>query len=164
MNFYCLEEYPFLNQDYVLEGFSAEYKVHNSGAYTDIRAKTSFENSNLISLMHRSLGEVTCMWAKYRPMSILDWHTDPGRKCSINIPIKADPTAKTYYRKRFAGAMFDIQEVKYILGKPTVMDVTKPHCVFNGCESERITLSISPIKASFTDTVEFLRSLKLESY
>ena len=134
MNFYCLEHFPLLNQEYIQEGLSVEYKVYNSGAYTDIRAKTSFEDSKLISTIRENLGDVTCMWAKYNPMTILDWHTDPGRKCSINIPIKANPTAKTFYRKRFAGAIFDLEEVKYILGKPTVMDVLKPHCVYNGCE------------------------------
>jgi len=164
MNYYCLEEFPVLSESYIIEGLGAEYKLHNSGAHTDIRAKTSFDGSTFMALLRENLGDVTCMWAMYRPMSILDWHTDPGRKCSINIPVKAHPAAKTFYRKRFGGAMYDVEEVKYILGKPTVMDVTKPHCVFNGCNDERIVLSMSPIKASFSQTVDFLKNLRIESY
>lgn len=159
MTFYCLEEFPDLSKHYIDEGLSAEYKLYNSGAYTDIRSKTSFEDSSFMALIRSNLGDVTCMWAKYRPMSILDWHTDPGRKCSINIPIKANPAAKTYFRKRYGGAMYDVQEVKYIMYKPTVLDVTKPHCVFNGCDEERIILSISPIKSTFIEVVEFLRGM-----
>ena len=158
MNFYCLNSFPDLDSRYIEEGLSATYSLHNSGSYTDIRAKTSFEDSKLFRDIKEHLGNATCMWAKYKPMSILDWHTDPGRKCSINIPIKANTSAKTYYRKRFGGAMYDIEEVKYIMFKPTVMDVTKPHCVFNGCDEERITLSISLISASFDRTVEFLKN------
>jgi hypothetical protein len=164
MNYYCLESFPVLNASYINEALTAEYKLHNSGAYTDIRAKTSFDESAFMSLLRESLGDVTCMWAKYRPMSILDWHTDPGRKCSINIPVTSHPAAKTLYRKRYGGALYDVEEVKYILGKPTVMDVTKPHCVFNVCPEERIVLSISPIKAQFLQTIEFLKNLHIESY
>lgn len=158
MNFYCLESFPELPAHYIEEGLSVDYALYNSGAHTDIRSKTSFENSSFFAALKENLGSVTCMWAKYRPMSILDWHTDPGRKCSINIPIKAHPSTKTYYRKRYAGAMYDVEEVKYIMLKPTIMDVTKPHCVFNVCNEERITLSISFINASFSQTVEFLRN------
>lgn len=105
---------------------------------------------------------------KNLPMSYYDWHIDLRRQCSLNWLLQ-NTKGKAYYRKNANEAKgsksitYQLIQVEYSLYKPTLLDVTKEHCVINDNDQDRIIFSMS-IDAPFNEVYSYLSSLNIEKY
>jgi hypothetical protein len=165
--YYCFEDYPTLQSSFMSEGLSAEYKEHFHPH--DFRSPCSFGNTKFVRTLKQNIGEVTALWIKNPPNTLYNWHIDKDiRKCSINFVIKQSDKAVALYRK----PMYDVKEViyyktytvKYIIGKPTILNVKKEHCVINPSDEERIILSLCVRESSYEDTLNFMKTLNITEY
>lgn len=58
-----------------------------------------------------------------------------------------------------------LTELKYNSNKPTILNVTHPHCVYNNWPEERIILSLSLLEpTTYEEVVEFLKDQKINEY
>ena len=91
---------------------------------------------------------------------------DKGRRCAINWVIKTNPKALTLFRDNAEWqAIHKIEEVDYIMYKPTLINTMHRHCVINCYPEERIILSVSVNERySFDEVKEFLQSLDIKEY
>jgi hypothetical protein len=55
--------------------------------------------------------------------------------------------------------MYKLDPVRYVLYKPTALNVTNEHCVVNNSEHDRIILSLSVHESTYEQTVEYLKKL-----
>jgi len=167
-NYYCLEHFPDLSSRYIKEGMNATYKLNVSP--NDYRAGTMFNNSNFIRSLKNLIGDVSALWIKNPPNSLYDWHIDKNvRQCSINFPIN-DTGGRAFYRSKLyddvenKSLYYTLDEVKYILYKPTILNVKHEHCVMNMSNQERIILSLCVKEASYDETVAALKDVKISEY
>lgn len=166
--YYCFEDYPTLPPPWFADGLNATYKEHFHPH--DFRGtKCSFNDSKFIQTLKENIGEVTALWIKNPANTLYNWHIDKDiRKCSINFVIKQSDKAMALYRK----PMYDVKEiiyyktqtVKYIIGKPTILNVKKEHCVINPSDEERIILSLCVRESSYEDTLNFMKTLNITEY
>jgi len=165
--YYCFENYPTVHPSFMAEGLNAEYTEHFHPH--DFRSKCSFEYTDFMQTLRENIGEVTALWIKNPPNTFYNWHIDKDiRKCSINFVIKQSDKSLALFRK----PMYDTQQiiyyktqtVKYILGKPTILNVKKEHCVVNPSDEERIILSLCVRQSSYEDTLAFMKTLNLSEY
>ena len=76
---------------------------------------------------------------------------------------------KAFYRENINPSIgsksitFNLTQVEYILYKPTLLDVTKHHCVINDTQEERVIFSMS-IDAPFADVNDYLSNLQITDY
>jgi len=126
-----------------------------------LKAPSSFNNSRIVATLQAKFGKCGGVFIKNDPWSLYDWHTDIGRQCSINWVLKTNSRATTLFRDHIPAPeghkslTYKITEVNYVVGKPTILDTTKEHCVINASDEERIIFSLS-IDASFNEVKEFL--------
>jgi hypothetical protein len=126
-----------------------------------LKAPSSFNNSRIVATLQAKFGKCGGVFIKNDPWSLYDWHTDIGRQCSLNWVLKANSRAVTLYRtlieapEGHRSITYNITEVDYTIGKPTLMDTTKEHCVINATDEERIIFSLS-LDAPFNEVKEFL--------
>jgi len=147
--FYCLRNFPDLENEYVNQGLSATFTLKQP-APVIFAAKANIENSYIykILLSHTKIMEMN--WLMFPAKSNYNWHTDRfGRNCAVNIPIRVPDDAKTFCREpMFHGAKepfiwYNVEQVEYIINKPTILNVKREHCVINSSNQDRIILSIS---------------------
>ena len=161
MNYYTLNnisECPSLE-----EALRSKYIVGyvgkhlNQGGSTMLKAPSSFNNSKIVATLQAKFGKCGGVFIKNEPWSYYDWHTDIGRQCSINWVMKTNSKAITLFRDYIPHKSLDykITEVNYTIGKPTILDTTKEHCVINPSDEERIIFSLS-LDAPFNEVKEFL--------
>ena len=169
MNYYCADHLPDLDQKYVKEALRNPYVTHHYP--NDIRTWTSFGSSSFVKLLEQNLGRITALYIKNPPNSLYDWHVDRKtiRQCSINFPIISD-NAYAYFRFKIENEdgkksiMYNLDKVKYIMYKPTVLNTENEHCVINNSDNERIILSLCVIESTYQQTVDFLKTLQIEKY
>jgi hypothetical protein len=164
--FKVLSNLPQFPEHCIREAYTAKY----SQVYSpdQLRAFSSFNNTKFVKVMQEKFGVRGGLYMKNTPMSYYDWHVDMGRQCSLNWVIKNN-AGKAFYRENINPSIgsksitFNLTQVKYILYKPTLLDVTKHHCVINDTEEERVIFSMS-IDAPFNDVSEYLSNLQIVDY
>jgi hypothetical protein len=159
--FYCLENFPDLEYKYIQEGLNGYYfetlKPHV------FRAKCSYDDSDFIKNLKSEFKNVRSTWLMNPPWTIYNWHIDIMRNCSINIPIKMPKRTGTFYKNYInedrKSNYNNLTEVKYVLYKPTILNIQEEHCVFNPTDETRIILSISieNENVSYKDVLDYLR-------
>lgn len=147
---------------------TAQYKLNMNP--NDYRAGTSFNNSKFVKLLKENIGDVSALWIKNPPNSLYDWHIDKNvRQCSINFPINITG-GRAFYRTKhnnteeYKSLYYTLDEVRYILHKPTILNVKNEHCVMNTSDEERIILSICVRESSYNETVNFLKTINISEY
>lgn len=160
---YNLPDFP---NTCVKESMNARYE--QSYKPDQLRAFSSFNNTKFVKDLQNKFGKCGGLYMKNKPMTLYDWHTDIGRQCSVNWLI-LNEQGSAYYRDLipakdgFRSITYNLTAVEYKLYKPTILDVTKEHCVFNPTENDRIIFSLS-IDAPFDDVYSYLSSLNIEKY
>jgi hypothetical protein len=145
------------------EAESATYDVWYKP--NQVKAVSSFNNNKIVKMLQQRFGKCGGVFIKNNPWTVYDWHTDIGRQCSLNWVLKSNSRAVTLYRELIPAPeghrsiTYNITEVDYTIGKPTLMDTTKEHCVINASDEERIIFSLS-IDAPFNEVKEFLCGLE----
>lgn len=164
MNYYCFEDSLEIDQVYVNEALAAQYTW--SHRPHQLRAFSSFNNSNIVKRIREEFGsDIGGLYLKNLPSSYYDWHVDIKRQCSLNWLITPPNGSLTLYRKLIdplegnKSIMYETQIVKYVPYKPTLLDVTKEHCVINHSNSERIIFSLS-MDIPFNTVKDFLCGIK----
>ena len=164
--FYQLPNLPQFPEKCISEAISAKYtQTFNPD---QLRAFSSFNNTTFVKEMESRFGKCGGLYMKNLPMSYYDWHIDMRRQCSINWLLK-NTEGKAYYRKNANGdrgsksITYHLTRVEYTLYKPTILDVTKEHCVINDNDQERIIFSMS-VDAPFQEVYTYLSSLDIEKY
>lgn len=165
--YYCFENYPTLNERFLSEGLNVKFTEHFYPH--DFRADCYFNNTKFIKTLKENLGEVTALWIQNPPYSIYDWHIDKNiRQCSINFVIKQNDKAMAMFREPMVDGKeiiyYKLHPVKYILGKPTILNVKKHHCVINPSDETRIILSLCVRESSYQDTLNFMKTLNITEY
>ena len=167
--YYCFDNYPSLSDRYVNEAIHSEYVEHYNPH--DYRSGCSFNNSNFIKILKQNIGDVSALWIKNPPNTIYDWHIDKNiRQCSINFVIKQSDNALALYREPISQEGTDkiiyykSHTVRYVIGKPTVLNVKKEHCVINPTNEDRIILSLCVKQSSYKQTVDFMKTLTINDY
>lgn len=163
--FFQIKNLPPLPELYVKEGLDNGFEF-SASPYILAKPATLFNSTNFRKILDNRFGEVVCRYLKNPPNSLYDWHIDKVRRCSLNWIIKTNPGAKTFYRSQLRHRLFwDIEEVKYDIECPTLLDTKQEHCVFNNWPEDRIILSISILNDhSYEETLEFLTSLNIDQY
>ena len=161
-----LSNLPKFPEHNIREALAATYTQTYSPE--QLRAFTSFNNTKFAQTLKGKFGVRGGLYMKNTPMSYYDWHIDMGRQCSLNWLIQ-NTEGKAFYRQNINPARgaksitYSLTQVQYTLYKPTLLDVTKEHCVINDTDRERIIFSMS-IDAPFNDVLEYLSNLQIDSY
>ena len=160
--YYCCEHFPDVDKVFVDQAVNGTYKQHYRPNY--YWAPSTFLLTKFVADMSRVLKVLTTCYVKNPPYFLYDWHIDdPQRNCSINIPLVASNNAHTFFRTHIKSNEYTLHEVKYIMFKPTVLNIKHEHCVINNSDSDRIVLNIS-LKGSYKDTVDYLKNLQFSDY
>jgi hypothetical protein len=161
-----LSNLPQFPEECIREALTANYT--QTFDPDQLRAFSSFNNTNFVKEMESRFGKCGGLYMKNLPMSYYDWHIDLRRQCSINWLI-CNQEGKAFYRKKVnvkqgvKSITYRITKVEYSLYKPTILDVTKEHCVINDNDQERIIFSMS-VDAPFDKVYAYLSSLNIEKY
>jgi hypothetical protein len=168
--FYCLENFPDMEQEFVNQGLTTEYQLEKirprAILYRSI-FPPRIENSHIYRYISERFDIQKAAWLMFPPKTNYNWHVDShgyktlsdssgdvskkGRNCAINIPIQVPDEAATYVGEPFfhpqgstlPPVWYGIERVKYVIYKPTILNIQKEHCVINPTDSSRIVLSIS---------------------
>jgi len=161
----CFSNFPILPNSIIEEANNSNYKKCEhpysfSAVAMAIRDTVFYKNLSSV------FGDISADYIKNEPNSLYDWHTDFNRSCSVNWVIKTSPSAFTFFRSNRREPFFwDLEQVKYDLYKPTVLDTTKNHCIINNHHKERIIMSISIYKKkAYNDVVDYFKNLSIDSY
>lgn len=132
-----------------------------------LRAFSSFNNTTFVKDLQRRFGKCGGMYLKNLPMTYYDWHIDMNRQCSINW-LLLNEGGSALYREHIPSTdgksiTYKISKVEYALYKPTMLDVTKEHCVINDTGEQRIIFSLS-FDAPFADVYKHVSALHLTDY
>ena len=161
-----LSNLPQFPEECIREALTANYT--QTFDPDQLRAFSSFNNTNFVKEMESRFGKCGGLYMKNLPMSYYDWHIDMRRQCSINWLIR-NQNGKAFYRKNVnvdrgsKSITYRLTRVEYTLYKPTILDVTKEHCVINDNDQERIIFSMS-VDAPFQEVYTYLSSLDIEKY
>jgi hypothetical protein len=160
-----ISDFSILPDSMIQEGLTGTYRKHQS-PYSFSANASQMKSSKFYQLLGNMFGELNVDYLKNEPNSLYDWHVDYNRSCSINWVIQTNTKAVTFFRTNYVKPFFwDLEEVKYELFKPTVLDTTKSHCVINNSNEERIILSLSIFKKNaYTEVVEYLQNLSIKDY
>ena len=168
--YYCCEHLPEIDQSIVSEALATEYVKTSQPNEFVAPAISSFAQTHFFNKLRADLKCSYPMYKKTPSNTLYDWHMDgkldnPNRrKCSINIPLMFAEHAGVFFRTAREGTFYDVHRAKYVLYKPTLLNVSHEHCVINDSDSDRIVLNLSINYFSYTDTVEYFKNLKIDSY
>ena len=132
---------------------------HTGKTPSTIQAKTSFENSRFVYDLSKKFGSVRTHYLKFDPMTCYNWHTDIARKCSINFLLNDPADSLTLFRQPIPNSTlwYNIQQLKYDLFQPTLLNVRESHCVLNYSQETRYVLTIGfTLDVTYADVKDFL--------
>lgn len=163
--FACLHNLPKFPQKCIEEALKANYtQVYKPDL---LRAFSSFNNTSFVRNLQDRFGKCGGMYLKNMPMTYYDWHIDMNRTCSINW-LLTNTGGSALYREHIPSnegksITYKISKVEYELHKPTMLDVTKEHCVINDTHEERIIFSLS-FTAPYNEVYNYLSSIDITDY
>jgi len=177
--FYNLVDFPELPEKYIEEAKNSKYQLRNTP--TLYWADSTFYETSFFKILEKEFKECDVTYSMNPPNSSYEWHIDMERNVTINWVIKTNPEARTFFKEPITDddwygftdngvpekkpVICKLTELKYNSNKPTILDVTKQHCIYNNWSEERIILSLSVMgNTSYKEVVEFLQDIKIESY
>jgi hypothetical protein len=164
--FFQILNLPPFPEKYIKEAYTAKYTQMYSP--DQLRAFSSFNNTKFVKMMQDKFGVRGGLYMKNTPMSYYDWHTDMGRQCSLNWLLQNN-CGKAFYRENInssAGSKsitYNLTKIDYTLYKPTLLNVTKEHCVINDTTEDRIIFSMS-IDVPFEEVLQYLSTTVIDDY
>ena len=168
--YYCCEHLPDIGQTIVGEALTTEYVKTSQPNEFVATVMSSFAQTHFFKQLRADLKCSYPMYKKTPSNTLYDWHVDglpdnlSRRKCSINIPLTVSEHAGVFFRTALEGTFYNVHRAKYVLYKPTLLNVSHEHCVINDSDSDRIVLNLSINYFSYTDTVEYFKNLRLDDY
>jgi hypothetical protein len=160
---HLLYNLPDLTSEIVNEALTNEYRQIER-PYGLISESLTMSQTKFAKNLENKFGSARVGFLKMRP-GYYDWHRDDFRNCAINWLVTPSPKALTLHRTNQDKIFWwDIEEVKYIPLKPTLLDVTQEHCVINNSSDERIILTLSIRGFSYADVLPYLMNLAIDSY
>lgn len=174
LNYCPLPNFPVLPQKYYEEAETAKFDIQFRPNV--MAAYSSFEETNFSKMIDKELGVTP--WCRYHlmpPKTMYDWHRDQGgRMCAFNFIIKSVPEGYCFFGKLKDMQteedhtddmvfFYDIDSVVYLPGKPTLLDVSKRHCIINASNQRRIILSIS-LEIDYKIALQYFQYLKITEY
>jgi hypothetical protein len=169
--FYQLTHYPTLPDFYIQEALTA--KIEISRRPVQYRAISTFSNSDFFKSIEEHFHRKCLTWYYItKPKTYFDWHTDERRNFAINWLVKEAPNAGGFYRNPIEEVInplidpliYDLVEIPYTLGKPTVLNTGLTHCVINNSNETRIILSMSVGDIDYEFGLEYFSKLQPTSY
>jgi hypothetical protein len=156
---------PPLDNFFIQEALTSKFEIIKKPSALN-RADSSFFRTNFSKLIDTTFGKCGSSFHKHPANAIYDWHVDYNRSCALIWVIQTNPKATTLYREAIPDAklMYNITEVDYTIGKPTLLNTTYEHCVINNSNTDRITLNMSIFDTSYEQALEFFQNLKIKDY
>jgi hypothetical protein len=162
---------PSLSESYVGEAVNlANFTTYHRIPGTDItvnttQAKTSFENTQFIADLKHEFGSVRTHYLRVDGMHSYDWHTDSARKAAILFLLNDVGSAFTLFKEEIDNRNSRLLRVPYTLLRPTLLDVTIPHCVINLSDTPRYALTVGfDLSVTYTQMREFLNQYSTSQY
>jgi hypothetical protein len=171
IKYHHLTDYPILPNFYIQEALDA--KVEISRRPVQYRAESTFKHSTFFKQVEQHFQKKCVAWYYItKPKTYFDWHVDANRNFAINWMIKEASNAASFFRNPIEEVInphidpliFDLEEIPYTLGKPTVLNTSCHHCVFNNSDETRIILSMSVSDIDFETGLAYLKRLQPTSY
>lgn len=163
--FATLHNLPTFPERCIQEALTAKYT--QTYKPDQLRAFSSFNSTPFVQRIQEKFGKCGGLYMKNLPMTCYDWHIDMNRQCSINW-LLCNIGGSAFYREHIdsnvgTSITYKIKKVQYQLYKPTMLDVTKEHCVINDTDEDRIIFSLS-IDAPFNEVYKYLSTLHIDDY
>jgi hypothetical protein len=162
---------PDLPQHYADEAVKlAEYTTYHVVPVSGIKvnttqAKTSFENTNFIKNLREKFGHARTHYLRVDGMHSYDWHVDSARCAGIIFLLNDVGNAVTLFKEQIDERNSRIVKVPYTLLQPTLLDVTKSHCVINLSDQPRYALTVGfDLGVSYQQVKEFLTNYSTQQY
>ena len=160
---------PNLNESYLEEARSSNFVrpfVDETPMfpYTS-KTKSSFENTKFIKDLAKHFGHARAYYLKNDPQSCYHWHTDLKRKTAINFLLNDVGNAVTFFKGEDDGRYSSIVKVPYELYRPTVLDSSILHTVFNYSDEIRYILSVGfEVGVTYAHLCDFLNNYQTTDY
>jgi hypothetical protein len=89
-------------------------------------------HSKFIEDCRKEFGFMSTAILKFDPMTVLNWHQDWKRKCGLNFLLN-DTGGKsfTFIREHIDGWNYNMAEIPYRVGYPTLIKTSMEHTVIN---------------------------------
>ena len=128
-------------------------------------ARSSFEDTKFIKDLEEYFGHARAYYLKTDPQSCYHWHTDLKRKTAINFLLNDVGNAITFFKGEDDGRYSSIVKVPYELYRPTVLDSSIFHTVFNYSNETRYVLSVGfEVGVTYTQVCDFLNNYQTTNY
>jgi len=128
-------------------------------------AKSSFENTKFIKDLSEQFGHARAYYLKNDPQSCYDWHIDKKRKTAINFLLNDVGNAVTFFKGEDDGLYSSIVKLPYELYRPTLLDSSIFHTVFNYSDKTRYILSVGfEVGVTYTQVCDFLNNYQTTDY
>lgn len=162
-NSLTLTNIPGVPESFVREGTDSNGYFYQTTPHIIKKPCTLFQNTKINKILQEEFGTVYVNYIKNPPNSLYDWHRDIKRLWSLNWIVKADISAKAFFRHNNIHKLFwDLEEINYSKDHPTILDTQQEHCVINSHNEERIILSLwCPVDLSYSQACDYFSSLRL---
>ena len=174
---HCFDHLPDLPDEIVQEGLNGQYEVIEVPNVIRCIPK-AFHDTDFYKNFVSNLGRTNAVYLKNYSHSAYNWHRDMNRQCAVNWVIKTSPGAATYFAQPYDDdklnynrvrdnkqiLFLQLEEVKYKILKPVIINTAYNHSVFNNSPEERIILSLVPFEASFDEVKNYLENLSISKY
>ena len=162
---------PNLSDQYVKEAINlSQFSTYHVVPGTNItvnttQAKTSFENTQFIADLKHEFGSVRTHYLRVDGMHSYDWHTDSARRAAILFLLNDVGSAFTLFKEEIDNRNSRLVKVPYTLLRPTLLDVTVPHCVINLSDTPRYALTVGfDFSVTYNQLREFLNQYSTNQY
>ena len=158
---------PNLNISYLEEAQRSKFTrpfVNETLRFPDV-ARSSFEDTKFIKDLAEHFGHARAYYLKNDPQSCYHWHTDLKRKTAINFLLNDVGNAVTFFKGEDDGLYSSIVKVPYELYRPTVLDSSIFHTVFNYSDEIRYILSVGfDPGVTYSQVCDFLNNYQTTDY
>ena len=127
---------PMLPEKYLTEPYHKGYvnlpDWRNNRIPVILDANTDLFHSKFIEDCRQEFGYMSTAILRFDPMSMLNWHRDWKRNCALNFLLnETDGKSFTFIREHIDGWNYNMDEIVYTVGFPTLINVTLEHTAIN---------------------------------
>jgi len=134
---YCqFPNLPSLPEQYLSEPYRKGYG--NLPSWRDnktplvLDADSDLFHSKFIQDCRDEFGFMSTALLRFDPLTVLNWHKDWKRQCGLNFLLNdTHGQSFTFIREQIDGCNYNMDEIPYVVGHPTLINVTLEHMVIN---------------------------------
>lgn len=125
----------------------------------------TFANNSFINDLLNYADYCSISILKVAPKHCMNWHIDPKRQCSINIPIHGLEESYTFFGEKVAEDHLPIYLVDYSIGVPVLLNTQEEHTVINYSDKPRYILCFGFFRENtYQNILNFLTKKQYISY